>query len=117
MRAGNGVILITTKSGKKDKNGVQVSYDMNLTFDRVTNLPKLQNSYGQGHAGDEYSWSLNNEGLTYQEYALKYGYDYNTDVNTGYDESWGPRLDAGLKISQFDSNGEYTDWVSNPDNL
>ena len=31
--------------------------------------------------------------------------------------SWGPRLDAGLKISQFDSNGEYVDWVSRPNNV
>jgi len=34
MRAGNGVILITTKSGK-GKNGVTVSYDGSFTIDRV----------------------------------------------------------------------------------
>lgn len=117
MRAGNGVILITTKSGKKKDNGVTVSYDMNVTFDRVANLPKLQNSYGQGHHGDEYHWQNRQPGMSYQEYATTYGFDYNTNVNTDYDESWGPRLDAGLKISQFDSNGEYVDWVSNPNNL
>lgn len=117
MRAGNGVILITTKSGK-NANGVQVSYDMNLTMDRVTNLPKLQNSYGQGHNGDEYHWQNGKySSLSYQDYATRYGYDYSTNVNTGYDESWGPRLDAGLKISQYDSNGEYVDWVSRPNNV
>ena len=26
-------------------------------------------------------------------------------------------IDAGLKISQYDSNGEYTDWVSRPNNV
>ncbi len=117
MRAGNGVILITTKSGK-NANGVSVSYDMNITMDRVANLPKLQNSYGQGHDGDEYHWKNGKySNLSYQDYAVNYGYDYSKNVNTGYDESWGPRLDAGLKISQFDSNGEYVDWVSHPNNI
>ena len=120
MRAGNGVILITTKSGK-NANGVQVSYDLNLAMDRVTNLPKLQNSYGQGNAGDEWHWKNAGGGryadMSYQDYATSYGFDYNTGVKTGYDESWGPRLDAGLKISQFDSNGEYVDWVSDKNNV
>lgn len=117
MRAGNGVILITTKSGK-NANGVSVSYDMSITMDRVANLPKLQNSYGQGHDGDEYHWKNGiYSDLSYQDYAVEYGYDYVKGVNTGYDESWGPRLDVGLKISQFDSNGEYVDWVSRPNNI
>ncbi len=33
MRAGNGVILVTTKSGKKDK-GVSISYEGDITIDR-----------------------------------------------------------------------------------
>ena len=117
MRAGNGVILITTKSGK-NSNGVSVSYDMNLTMDRVANLPHLQNSYGQGFDGDEYHWKNGKySNLSYQDYAVNYGFDYSKNVNTGYDQSWGPRLDAGLKISQYDSDGEYVDWVSRPNNV
>lgn len=41
MRAGNGVILITTKSGKKDK-GIQVSYDGSFTVDRFTTCPSCR---------------------------------------------------------------------------
>lgn len=116
MRAGNGVILITTKSGKHS-NGVTISYDMNITMDRVANLPKFQNSYGQGLYGEEYYWKYGEHSdLSYQDYAVKYGYDYNTGVGQE-DMSWGPRLDAGLKLSQFDSNGEYTDWISRPNNV
>ncbi|MEA5127458.1 MAG: SusC/RagA family TonB-linked outer membrane protein [Proteiniphilum sp.] len=130
MRAGNGVILITTKSGR-NTNGISVSYDMSITMDRVANIPKLQNSYGQGHDGDEWHWkngvNLDEDSpyyrqtyasyLTYQDYAVQHGFDYSTGVFTGYDESWGPRLDVGLKISQYDSNGEYVDWVSRPNNV
>ena len=116
MRAGNGVILITTKSGK-NSNGVTISYDMNVTMDRVANLPKFQNLYGQGLYGEEYYWKYGDHSdLSYQDYAIKYGYDYNTGVGQE-DMSWGPRLDVGLKISQFDSNGEYVDWVSRPNNV
>ena len=104
MRAGNGVILITTKTGKNTK-GVQVSYDMNLTFDRVTNIPKLQNSYGQGYDGDEFHWKRDYPDMTYQEYATAFCFDYSTGVNTGRDESWGPRVDHGLKLSQYAITG------------
>lgn len=116
MRAGNGVILITTKSGK-NSNGVTISYDLNMTMDRVANLPRFQNSYGQGLYGEEYYWKYGEHSdLSYQDYAVRYGYDYNTGVGQE-DMSWGPRLDVGLKISQFDSNGEYVDWVSRPNNV
>lgn len=116
MRAGNGVILITTKSGKAN-NGVSISYDMNLTFDRVANIPRLQNAYGQGHDGDEWHWRNTHPEMNYQEYARTYGFDYANHINDGYDESWGPRLDKGLKLTQYDSNGEAVDWVSHPHNV
>ena len=43
-------------------------------------------------------------------------------MNDGVDESWGPRLDIGLKIPQFNSpveggNRLATPWVSNPSNV
>lgn len=119
MRAGNGVILITTKSGKS-ANGVSISYDGHFTVDRISTLPKLQNSYGQGYNGSEYHWNKLGSGMSYQEYSEKYGFNWVdgvNGVNDGIDESWGPRLDAGLKLKQFDSNGVATDWRSRPDNI
>ena len=125
MRAGNGVILITTKSGKKAK-GVTISYDGNFTVDQVSTIPKFQNKYGQGYSGDEYHYSLYGNGMSYQDYALNNSFAYVDGnwggVNDGIDESWGPRLDIGLKLPQFDSpvvNGvrQATDWVSQPNNI
>lgn len=124
MRAGNGVVLITTKTGKKGK-GVTVSYDGNITVDQISTLPKLQNLYGQGSNGDEYHWKTKGEGATYQDYAIENGFawvDGSNGVNDFYDESWGPRLDIGLKLPQYDSpvvNGERqaTDWISRPNNV
>ncbi len=123
MLAGNGVILITTKSGK-GKEGVTVSYDGNFTIDQVSTLPKLQNEYGQGGQGDEYHWNTSNSGLSYQDYAVQESFSWVDGAKGVYDstdESWGPRLDIGLKLPQYDSpvvNGvrQATDWVSRPDN-
>jgi TonB-linked SusC/RagA family outer membrane protein len=48
-QAGNGVIVITTKKGKKDKLAVTVN--SGITAETVWALPKFQNSYGQGNGG------------------------------------------------------------------
>ena len=129
MRAGKGVILITTKSGKGKDKGVTVQYDGNFSVDQIYNILPLQNKYGQGYLGDEYQYGLAKaKGYTgtYQDYAVGgydsgAGFNYN-GVNNQMDESWGPRLDIGLKVPQFNSpykNGAYTatDWVSHPNNI
>jgi len=47
MRAGHGVILITTKSGARDKQGISVDYDANFNADQVYGIQRMQNKYGQ----------------------------------------------------------------------
>ena len=47
-RASNGVIVITTKSGKK---GFRVSLKTSLAFDEVNATAPLQSNYGQGLSG------------------------------------------------------------------
>ena len=49
-RAGNGVILITTKSGKAQK-GLGISYSTSLGIETNFITPDLQNSFGQGKQG------------------------------------------------------------------
>ena len=52
MRAANGVIVITTKSGKGAAKGKpQVSFSTNLSFDKISTLPELQKEYAQGSGG------------------------------------------------------------------
>jgi len=68
----NGVILITTKSGKDGK--LRVNFNTNLTVDNVTSLPELQteyqsNSVGQpiaanGRVTDPKSWGPKTSGLS-----------------------------------------------------
>ncbi|MDP4186010.1 MAG: SusC/RagA family TonB-linked outer membrane protein, partial [Bacteroidota bacterium] len=49
-RAGNGVLLITTKKGSA-RNGVGVKLNSNITFENPLILPKMQNEYAQGSGG------------------------------------------------------------------
>lgn len=129
MRAGNGVILITTKKGKNQDGKLKVTYDGALTFDHVYNLPKYQNKYGQGWGGSEYDYKTWGKDYynSYAEFAANEGYSYvdgtGLGVNDADDESWGPRLDIGLMLPQYnsplDANGERipTPWVSHPNNV
>ncbi len=48
-RALNGVVLITTKSGKAGK--AKVSYDLSYSYDDITQVQPLQQLYGQGNNG------------------------------------------------------------------
>lgn len=46
----NGVILITTKSGKEGK--ISVNFNSNFTIDNVTSLPELQTEYQSNSVGE-----------------------------------------------------------------
>jgi len=83
-RANNGVILITTKSGKNTK-GIGVSVNSTVTFENVLRLPEYQNVYGQG-LGGQFEFKDGNGGG-------------NRD---GVDENWGPKMEGQL-LKQFDS--------------
>ena len=52
MRASNGVIVITTKSGKgANKGKPNITLSTNLSFDKISTLPELQQEYAQGSKG------------------------------------------------------------------
>lgn len=55
---GNGVIMITTKSGKGGKKGIGVSASVATTADSPYRFIKEQNQYGQGERAD--SWQYDN---------------------------------------------------------
>jgi TonB-linked SusC/RagA family outer membrane protein len=65
-RAANGVVLITTKSGKS-KEKQSINYSFNYANQEINRLPDYQNAYGAGNLGN-----FNPNGLS----------------------SWGPRIDG-----------------------
>jgi TonB-linked SusC/RagA family outer membrane protein len=53
MRASNGVVIITTKSGKNAQKGgkAQVSFSSSFSADKIARLPEIQKTYAQGSSG------------------------------------------------------------------
>ncbi len=119
-RASNGVIVIETKDGS-NKKGLGISFNTSIFVDTAFKLPDFQNKYGQGNSGE-----------------FEFVDGLGGGVNDLITYSWGPRLNAGLLIPQFDSpvelaNGTFvrggdtslysglsiteTPFVSHPDNL
>ncbi|MBQ7743023.1 MAG: SusC/RagA family TonB-linked outer membrane protein [Bacteroidaceae bacterium] len=71
-RAANGVIMITTKSGKKGSGkNFEIAYDGSFQWRTVSTLPKLQNRFGQGWNGTQ------------------------TFIENG---SWGPEFDGSTQV-------------------
>ncbi|TAN00568.1 MAG: SusC/RagA family TonB-linked outer membrane protein [Chitinophagaceae bacterium] len=56
-RAGNGVILITTKTGQKQK-GIGIDISSSIGFESIFTHPKMQNTFGQGTL-DQYNVTSN----------------------------------------------------------
>ncbi|KAA6339642.1 TonB-dependent receptor SusC [termite gut metagenome] len=62
LRASNGVIIITTKTGKGIKKGKpEIAINSNLTFDIISVAPDLQKEFAQGDKGNfvpntSFSW-------------------------------------------------------------
>lgn len=97
----NGAILITTKRGARNKKGFTVEFNTSNQWNKgfIAN-PKVQNEYGGGER---------------QQYAFG---DYNSNGNSvdgtndeDYDV-WGPRLDIGLMLPQFDGKYDPTQYYS-----
>ncbi len=67
-RAANGIIMITTKEGKKGKNrNFTINYNGGVQVRQVSHFPEFQNDFGQGWNGNQ------------------------TYIENG---SWGPKLDG-----------------------
>jgi TonB-linked SusC/RagA family outer membrane protein len=87
VRAAQGVIVITTKKGKKNQ-ALGININSNISFSNPLVLPSYQNSYGQtGAPGTNFFQFTDGSGVT----------------DDGVDESWGLPLDVGLNFVQWDS--------------
>lgn len=99
--AANGVVMITTKKGKKG-SGTQVDFSANVSFDKVAYMPEIQKEYGPGYD----NWQLGND----NEQALTGFRTTMVDLNgnpittpnreTYY--SWGAKYDANKTVTYFD---------------
>ncbi len=82
-RATNGVIMITTKLGKKGRKDFSVEYNLNYMAEKAMNLTDFQYEYGQGSLGVKPT-------------------NQNDAINSAY-STWGPKLD-GSSVLGYDGN-------------
>ncbi|HEX2627393.1 MAG TPA: carboxypeptidase-like regulatory domain-containing protein, partial [Chitinophagaceae bacterium] len=77
IRGQYGVIMITTKKGKKGAKQVNIQLNSAVSVDRASNFFPLQNLYG---GGGSQTWRTLSNGQKY--------------VDMSVDESWGPKMDG-----------------------
>ena len=70
-QAGNGVLVITTKKGSKDR--IAVNFVSNIVRESAFSLPAVQNEYGQGSGGvldgnSASNWGARLEGQNYKNH-------------------------------------------------
>lgn len=96
-RGKNGAILITTKNAKKEGMEVNVTSN-NMVTAGFTVFPKTQKEYGSGSNGQYEFWDGADGGIS------------------DGDMTWGPKLNAGVKVPQWNSpirnkiTGETIEW-------
>lgn len=76
QRGSSGVVVVTSKSGKK--GGTSVEFNSQTVFENVSLLPEYQNEYAGGY---EQEWEIVNGQKV---------------LNYGADESWGPKMDGTM---------------------
>ena len=99
-RAGNGVIMITTKKGRK---GLGITINSGVTFGSIdkSTYAKYQNQYGAGYATSGYGGPAPNGGFFY--------FDVDGDgvkdlvVPTTEDASYGQAFDPNLMVYHWDA--------------
>lgn len=95
-RAGNGVILITTKTGKA-KEGLGITFSSSLGFETIFMTPDLQTSFGQGENGtfgetSGSSWGPKIEGQEIKDF-------YGTKSNMQAQDNVKNFMDTGLVLT------------------
>ncbi len=110
----NGVVLITTKSGKTGK-GIGVSFNANVMFDTPLKLyDNMQHEYGQGNNGDYLygangSWGPRAEGQIVDNYWTNFGEapltieedDLRDFLQTGVTQTYSVAADGGNDKTTF----------------
>ncbi|PSL25367.1 SusC/RagA family TonB-linked outer membrane protein [Chitinophaga ginsengisoli] len=125
-RATNGVILITTKSGKKGT--MQVEYNTNYTLDKAIDYTEYQYTYGQGQHGAKpvnaadalsstrLSWGTKLDGsMTPQFDGKSYAYSA-VDDNISRFYRTGPTFTNTLSVSGGGDKGVFRVSASSMDN-
>ncbi|MDQ3683223.1 MAG: SusC/RagA family TonB-linked outer membrane protein, partial [Bacteroidota bacterium] len=133
QRAGNGVVVITSKKGSRKKSS-SIELNLGVTRENLSILPPYQNEYAGGYTS-AYT-NKNSLGAGYLDDQGYYIFKYNPTVHPpswatfnghrmleyGADESWGPKIDGSMYRPYYswypgDDFGKLVPMTAQPDNV
>jgi TonB-linked SusC/RagA family outer membrane protein len=109
VRASNGVVMLTSKKGKKGATSVEVKTGM--AWEKIGLIPPYQNEYAGGYSSNSASPGTNFTADGWYHFKYRPGvhpadwaaWDGQKILEYGADESWGPRIDG---------TSQYRPWYS-----
>ena len=125
-RAANGVVMITTKSGRKHNKGLGVEYNGGVQWSVVGRLPQMQNQFGMGWSGDHTMIENGSWGPEFDNSTLLWGQVYNNsqkyktyraikdNIRDFFDT--GVRYNNSISLNNANENGSYFVSLSQTDN-
>ena len=115
QRGSNGVILITTKSGKEGK-GMNIQFKSDFSVGSALVSPDFQNEYGQGLNGDFTNFRKDDGSIVTMAQAVAGGFTGMPKVSGGRDRltrsSWGARMEGQTYEDQW---GNVLSFTPQPD--
>lgn len=102
--AANGVVMITTKKGKKG-TGTQIDFSANVSFDKVAYMPEIQKEYGPGYDNWGIGSNSDPQALTgFRTSRVDWNGDPITTPNRESYYSWGAKYDPNQMVTYFDGS-------------
>ncbi len=100
-RAANGVVMVTTKRGKKAKKGFGVTYNFSNSWEEAARFPDYQYEFGQGVSSNIGSSKTEWPGQMYYSYLSQNG----LSKTSGTSSAFGPRFEGQMFV-QYDPETE-----------
>ena len=107
MKAGNGVVLITTKKGGNSNGKTNVSFSTSLGIDKVSQLPATQTKYAQGVNGNYSTSTPYSFGPKLSDMRYDGATNSTRDVNGNLVLATSPSAKANLLANSYDNVGNF----------
>jgi TonB-linked SusC/RagA family outer membrane protein len=107
MKAGNGVVLITTKKGNNTNGKTNVSLSSSIGLDNVSQMPAIQTMYAQGSSGKYSTATSSSWGPKLSDMRYDGGTDISRDNNGNLVLATNPSAKANLLAQAYDNIGNF----------
>jgi TonB-linked SusC/RagA family outer membrane protein len=107
MRAGNGVVIITTKKGGDTQGKMAVSFSSSVGLDKVNRLPELQMLYAQGNNSVYGTTTTSSWGPKISDLRYDGATDYPRDKNGRLVLATDPSAKADLLANAYDNSNNF----------